>query len=320
MYHPTTRVLAVLELLQLRRHIGGAELAGRLEVDGRTIRRYVAMLQDLGIPIQGERGRHGGYRLRPGFRLPPLMFSEGEVLALVLGLLAARRLGLAAAAPAVEGALAEIERVLSEALGRQVQALLDTLTLDLAPSDAPAAGEVVVALTTAAREERCVWLRYRSWPAEAETERIVDPYGVVYPAGRWYAVGYCHLRSAPRVFRLDRVLEAAVRDETFARPLGFDSEAYVLRALATVPRPWPVEVVLETTLDDARDRVSPAVALLQATPEGVVLRCDTENLAWMARYLARLGCPLLVHRPPELRAALRQHADEIIRSAERVER
>ena len=111
MYHPTTRVLAVLELLQSRRRLGGAELAERLEVDGRTVRRYIAMLQDLGIPVEAERGRYGAYHLRPGFKLPPLMFSDEEALAVVLGLLAARRLGLALAAPDVEGALAKIERV-----------------------------------------------------------------------------------------------------------------------------------------------------------------------------------------------------------------
>src|SRR5204863_4074973 len=101
-YHPTTRVLAVLELLQSRQRVRGAELAERLEVDGRTVRRYVTMLQDLGIPVEAERGRYGAYRLRPGFKLPPLMFSDEEALAVVLGLLAARQLGLAVAAPAVE--------------------------------------------------------------------------------------------------------------------------------------------------------------------------------------------------------------------------
>ena len=96
MYHPTTRVLAVLELLQSRQRVRGAELAERLEVDGRTVRRYVTVLQDLGIPVESERGRYGAYRLRPGFKLPPLMFSDQEALAVVLGLLAARRLGLEA--------------------------------------------------------------------------------------------------------------------------------------------------------------------------------------------------------------------------------
>ena len=112
MYHPTTRVLAVLELLQARGRLSGPELAERLEVDLRTVRRYVTMLQDLGIPVEAERGRHGGYRLRPGFRLPPLVFSDDEALALTLGLLSARRLGLATSAATVEGAMAKLDSVL----------------------------------------------------------------------------------------------------------------------------------------------------------------------------------------------------------------
>src|SRR5689334_14303765 len=101
MYFPTTRVLTVLELLQSHQQMGGPELAQRLEVNVRTVRRYITMLQDLGIPVEGERGRQGAYRLRPGFRLPPLMFTEDETLAVTLGLLAARKLGLTVAAPAV---------------------------------------------------------------------------------------------------------------------------------------------------------------------------------------------------------------------------
>src|SRR5688572_32833634 len=109
MYQPATRVLAVLEMLQSRGRLSGRELAERLEVDLRTVRRYVTMLQDLGIPVDGERGRHGGYRLRPGYKLPPLMLSDDEALAVTLGLIAARRLGLAASTPAVGGALTKID-------------------------------------------------------------------------------------------------------------------------------------------------------------------------------------------------------------------
>ncbi|MGZ3609562.1 MAG: helix-turn-helix transcriptional regulator, partial [Ktedonobacteraceae bacterium] len=112
MYHPTTRVLTVLELLQAHRQMSGPRLAERLEVDVRSVRRYITMLQDLGIPIEAERGRYGNYRLMRGFKLPPLMLTEDEALALTLGLLVAKRLGLTIAAPAVEGALAKIDRVL----------------------------------------------------------------------------------------------------------------------------------------------------------------------------------------------------------------
>ena len=107
MYNPTTRLLTILELLQLHPVLSGVELAQRLEVDGRTVRRYVTMLQDMGIPVEAVRGRDGGYRLRPGFKLPPMMFTQHEALALALGLLLARRLGLGVEREAMEGAAAE---------------------------------------------------------------------------------------------------------------------------------------------------------------------------------------------------------------------
>ena len=111
MYHPTTRVLTVLELLQSHARLSGADLAERLEVDPRTIRRYIGTLKDLGVPVDSEPGRYGGYRLLPGYKLPPMMFTEEEALAIVLGLLVSRRAGLGEAAPAVEGALSKIDRV-----------------------------------------------------------------------------------------------------------------------------------------------------------------------------------------------------------------
>src|SRR5262245_25315554 len=144
MYQPTTRLLTVLELLQARPYLSGAELARRLEVDGRTVRRYVMMLQDMGIPVEATHGRHGGYRLRPGFKLPPLMFTEEEALAVTLGLLGARQMGLAATAPATEGALAKIERVLPLAVGERISGLQETIGFtQRAAHPAPAAGETL---------------------------------------------------------------------------------------------------------------------------------------------------------------------------------
>src|SRR5438067_4847092 len=154
MYFPTTRVLTVLELLQSHQRLSGPDIAERLEVNPRTVRRYITMLQDLGIPVEAERGRYGAYRLRPGFKLPPLMFSDDEALSVVLGLLPAQRLGLATAAPAAEGALAKIERVLPPQLRTQVQAVEGALTLDLPPSRPTPVGGTVLELSAAAQQRR----------------------------------------------------------------------------------------------------------------------------------------------------------------------
>jgi predicted DNA-binding transcriptional regulator YafY len=315
MYHPTTRVLTVLELLQARGRIGGPELATRLEVNIRTVRHYITLLQDLGIPIEAERGRGGGYRLRPGFKLPPLMFTEDEALALTLGLMSARRLGLTAAAPAVEGALAKVERVMPATLRERIQAVQETLVIDGSSFyDAPAGG-MVLTFSVATQQRRRIQMRYRARD-DRETERALDPYGVVFFDGRWFTAGYCHLREGLRTFRLDRVLQAELREESFARPDGFDSLAYVARSLANAPGAWSVEVLLETTLDEARQRVPAALAILEPQPDGVALRCHVENLDWIARYLVGLGFPLIVRRPNELREALRRLAAEISAMAE----
>jgi predicted DNA-binding transcriptional regulator YafY len=315
MYHPTTRVLAVLELLQAHPVLSGAALADRLEIDRRTVRRYIEILQDLGIPIAGERGRYGGYRLRPGFKLPPLMFTEDEALALTLGLIAARRLGLATTAPAIEGALAKVDRVLPVALRERVQAVQETLAFTpLRPAEPPAS-ETVLVISAAAREQRQIRMHYRSWRGE-ESERTCNPYGVVHHAGRWYLVGWDHLRQAIRVFRMDRVSDAELRAETFVRPVEFDSVQYVLRSLASVPYTWAVEVVLETTLEDAQRRIPASLALLEQTEDGIVLRAQAARLDGMARMLVGLECPFVVRKPVELKAALRDLATEIARLAE----
>ncbi len=318
MYHPTTRVLTVLELLQSRGRITGPELAERLEVNGRTARRYIGMLQDLGIPIESERGRYGAYVLRPGFKLPPLMFGEDEALALVLGLLAARRIGLAAAAPAVEGALAKIERVLPPDLRRRIDAVQATLVLDLGRNEPQPAAGTVVTFALAAQGMQRVRLRYRAGDAE-ESEREFDPYGLVYHEGRWYAVGYCHMRRDLRTFRMDRIRAVDLAGASFTRPEPFDAYEHLIGALADKPGRWPTEVLLCTSLDEARALVPSSFATLEETTAGVVLRANITGLAWMARFLAHLGVPFVVRQPAELRAELRRLAATIAALAEAVE-
>jgi predicted DNA-binding transcriptional regulator YafY len=309
MYNPTTRLLTVLELLQARGRIGGAELAERLEVDPRSVRRYVTMLQDIGIPITSERGRHGGYRLRPGFRLPPLMFTEDEALALTLGLLMARQLGAAGAAPAFEGALAKLDRVLPATVRNEVRAVQETLVIDVPQPASPPAPDVVLAFSSAARDQRRLRIRHRS--GERETVREVDTYGLVYRDQRWFAVGWCHLRSDVRVFRLDRVVEAAPVDANFTRPDGFDARAHLVSTLASTWSGWTAEVLLDAPIDSARRWVSPIVGRLEETPQGPLLRTQTDSLDWVARYLAGLPCRFAVREPPELLHALRRLGDRL---------
>src|SRR4249920_3697209 len=127
MLTPTARLLELLELLQAQPLITGRQISDRLGIDPRTVRRYVEALKDLGIPVEGQRGVGGGYRIRPGYRLPPLMLTNDEAVVVSLGLLAARRLGLDNANDAADGALRKLHRVLPTTLRRQVEALEHSL-------------------------------------------------------------------------------------------------------------------------------------------------------------------------------------------------
>jgi predicted DNA-binding transcriptional regulator YafY len=310
----------MLELLQARERIGVPELARRLEVGERTVRRYAAMLREMGIPVEAELGRYGAYYLRSGYRLPPMIFTDEEALGLALGLLAARHLGLAEVAPAVEGALAKLERVMSEALRGRIRALQETVSIAAGRPQAPARSEALLTLAAAVGEQRRVRLCYSSGLSR-ETKREVDPYGVMHREGYWYAVGYCRLREGMRLFRLDRVLEAEMLEETFARPAGLDSPGAVLSAVAnTHGDRWSVEVLLETGVDEVRGQL-PSVGLsLEQTEGGTLLRCSTWSLEWPARVLAALDCSFVVRRPTELRDALEQRAEKLATLAKRTER
>src|SRR5215813_1056691 len=180
------RLLTLLEVLQARGRVAGPVLAGRLRVDQRTLRRDVARLQRLGIPVEAGRGRHGGYQLRPGFRLPPLMLTEEEAVAVVLGLRAGRQLGVVAPPLALEGALAKLSRALPVRLRDQVRALEESVGFLAEPitGTAPAA-EAVFAISGAASRRHPAWVRYRDARGR-QTERTLEPYGLAVHEGRWY--------------------------------------------------------------------------------------------------------------------------------------
>lgn len=310
MYSPVTRLLTVLELLQARPSITAAQLAERLEVNARSARRYITMLQDLGMPIEAGRGRYGGYRLRPGYKLPPLMLTEDEALAVTLGLLAARQLGLTDTVPAVEGALAKVERVLPIAVRERVRAVQESVTVDLdAPDSLPATDRLKV-FTMAAQQTQRLRICYQAGNGE-QTRRAFDCYGLLYRKGRWYAAGYCHLRQDIRVFRLDRVLEAELSDERFVRPADFDSRNFIVGHIAAIPDIWHIQALLDTTLEEIQPLIPAEYATLEERSDGVLLRAYDQDLDHAARFLIGVGCPLRVQHPQELLEALERLAQTI---------
>lgn len=314
MYSPTARLLTVLELLQSHHEMSGPELARRLEIDVRTVRRYIVRLQDMGLPIESERGPYGAYRLRGGYRVPPLMFSDAEAVALTLGLLAMREFRFPVEVAAVEGALAKAERVMPPPLLQQVRSLQDAISFHVSMPAVVLEPEVVVTLSLAVKQRQGVSLRYRSGTGE-ETERELDPYGIVFNNGTWYASGYCHLRQDVRTFRLDRIVQVDLRERTFERPDAFDVVGQVVDTMPLVAGATEVEVILETSLDRARQLMGSIRGALEPAPQGVIFRRTTAQLEWVAHMLLSLPVPAQVVKPRELRTLLHAMSERAARLA-----
>ncbi|MET7605788.1 helix-turn-helix transcriptional regulator [Streptomyces avermitilis] len=333
----TARVLALLEILQ-----GGGirtvpDLAARLNVDERTVRRYVGHLLDLGVPVDSVRGRYGGYRLAPGYRMPPLMLTDEEALAVLLGLLAGQRAGLVTtSAAASESAAAKLRRVLPKALGRRLEALLETADFTARPRSGTAleAG-VLLDLAEAARHQRPVAISYTDRKGRS-SDRTVLPYGLVAHSGRWYLTGADPAGGEVRTFRLDRIAAMTVQSGSFVVPAGFDPAATVLESLARTP--WTHEVSLRihgsvrhirshlpaniatlsvipatTTPDDANladtgDSSSDGPSALAPADEGagwVHVGIRAERLDWIPPVLAALDRPFVIEHPAALRDLVR---------------
>jgi predicted DNA-binding transcriptional regulator YafY len=313
---PTARLLELLELLQAQPLITGRDISDRLEIDPRTVRRYVEALQNLGIPVEGQRGVGGGYRIRPGYRLPPLMLTDDEAVAVALGVQAAGRLGLSGSEEAVEGALVKIHRVLPDGLRRRVEALEATLDFtSTRTKGAPVRGDTVLLLADVIRRRRRVRGTYRAFSGE-ETRRELSPHGLVVHSGRWYLAAHDHLRDDLRTFRVDRIRRVrAITEASVDPPEGFDAVAYVSTSLARVPWRWEVEVLLELPVGEAARRVPATLAELVDQDGATMLRMRVGSLDWMATMLAGLGCGFSIRRPDELRDSVRALGERLARSA-----
>ncbi|MFK4271376.1 helix-turn-helix transcriptional regulator [Streptomyces milbemycinicus] len=322
MPRPTGRVLTLLELLQSGGTRTVAELADRLGVEGRTVRRYVDQLIELDVPVESVRGRYGGYRLAPGYRLPPLMLSDDEALAVLLGLVAGRRAGLTTMErTASETASAKIRRVLPKHIARRLDTLLDALAFTDQPGDfdTPDA-EVLLTIADAVRHRRPVSIRYTDRDGR-RSERTLHAYGVVAHAGRWYVTGQDARIGADRTFRLDRIADARTLPGSFEAPVGTDPAQRVLSAFATAEYRHEVTLRIHGTVGQIRAHLPASVASLEedapttgedgATERWLRVRLRAERLDWLPPVLAALDRPFVIERPDELRALVITLADRL---------
>ncbi|MFE0521626.1 helix-turn-helix transcriptional regulator [Streptomyces sp. NPDC058954] len=316
---PTGRVLTLLELLQSGGTRTVAELADRLGVEGRTVRRYVDQLLDLDVPVESVRGRYGGYRLAPGYRLPPLMLSDDEALAVLLGLIAGRRAGLTPEHTASETAAAKIRRVLPKHTARRLDALLESLEFTDRPGGEVATPDtgVLLTVTDAVRHRRPVSVRYTDRDGRG-SERTLHPYGVVAHSGRWYVTGRDAGIGEERTFRLDRIADARTLPGTFEAPPGPAPAERLLSGFATAEYRHEVTVRIQGTAEQIRAHLPAGIATLEECepPAGTDerwLRAElrAERLDWLPATLASLDRPFVIERPDELRDRVAAFADRL---------
>ena len=312
MAQSTTRTLAVLELLQSHGRLSGTELASRLGIDRRTLRRYIVALEQIGIPIMSERGRYGGYSLMPGFKLPPMMFEDDEAMALSLGLQAAEQFGLVQNTSAFASARSKLERVMPESLRKKMRALQHKVSIDVANSSViSTSNSTVIELSSAAANRQQVAIEYQSASA-VDSSRIVDPYGVAFYLGRYYLVGHCQLRNDIRTFAVERIGKLKTTTDSFNAPHSLDLISYIEKSLANTPRQYYLEVLLETDLATARQYIGKPIGELQQTALGVLLKHHCSDLAWFARQLAHWPFNFKLQGPSALNDELKKLAAKLL--------
>ncbi len=306
-HSPPARLLALLSLLQTPREWPGSELAGRLGVSPRTVRRDVDRLRELGYPVHATRGAVGGYRLAAGQAMPPLLLDDEEAVAIGVGLRTAAGAPVTGIAEASLRALAKLEQVLPSRLRRRVGAL-GAATVPLETGGSPSAVDpehlTVLAGAVAAHER----VRFRYEPADGEpSARLVEPYRLVAARSRWYLLAYDDDRADWRVFRVDRVREprrTGVRVPP-REPPEADAAAFVTRRMYALAPTYEVLATLELPAEEAARRLGAAAGEVEPVDAGSCrLRGRADTLEWLAARLLMLGCELTVHEPPELAAYL----------------
>ena len=330
MARPTARVLAVLELLQTGGTHSVADLAERLAVDERTVRRYIEHLRDLDIPVNGTRGRYGGYRLARHYRMPPLMLTDEEALAVVWALLLSGRSQTGPASVlAVDSAAAKVRRVLPATLAQRIGAVVETVDFTTSregDSDGDESADdsvvtVLLPLAEAARDRRPVAFGYTARQGQT-AQRSVQPHGIVAHRGRLYLIGFDVTRQAMRTFRLDRITGVRLLEGTFTAPADIDPVQQVIGPLAPSPRLHDVSIRIRADVAHIRSQIPETLAsVTPADPDPekadgwlrVFLRA--ERLEWVAGTLAMLDSPFIIEHPQELRDVVTALGQRLITAA-----
>ena len=305
------RMLRLLALLQHRPVWSGADLAERLEVTDRTVRRDVDRLRELGYPVEAAPGTGGGYQLGRGGQLPPLLLGDEEAVAVALGLRVAIDGSVTGLEDAAISVLSRLDKLLPVHLAARVRAVhTSTVQMDRRGVEEVSA-EMLVGLAQACGRSERIRFAYADRSGR-RSHRLVEPYRLVRAGARWYLVGRDVDRRDWRTFRVDRVRDLDVIGTTFELAEPPDAAELVRQGLTV--RAWPYEARIRLSAPpDEVARVIPQVTSLIAADGGTstVVELGSTSEERMLRYLAGIPLPCEVLAPPELRSALRDHADAL---------
>ncbi|MDQ1044244.1 YafY family protein [Streptomyces sp. V4I2] len=320
MLETSARLLRLLSLLQAHREWSGADLADRLGVTPRTVRRDVDRLRELGYPVNASPGTGGGYQLGAGAELPPLLLDDDEAVAVAVGLRTAAGQGIDGIGETSVRALAKLEQVLPGRLRRRVSAL-NAFTVPMLRGPSPSAVDpaVLTELANLCRDTERLRFEYRDHEG-APTRRSVEPHRLVCSERRWYLVAWDLDREDWRTFRVDRITPKPPHGPRFEprEPPAEDLAAYVSKGVSTRAYASHAVIRLLVPMEEAAERISPSAGTLEASDENsCVLRTGAASLDVMVLHLMMLGFEFEVLEPSELTEAIRTARDRLARSLAR---
>ena len=318
----SSRLLALLSLLQTPRTWSGQELADRLEVSRRTVRRDVDRLRDLGYPVEGTLGADGGYRLGAGSEMPPLLLDDDEAVAIVIGLRTAAIQAVAGIDEASARALAKLEQVLPARLRTRFEGLRAATTpidWSRAPSVDPA---VLTAVAQAISGREQLRFTYRT-PNGASGRRSVEPRALVVLARRWYLVAWDQDREDWRIFRADRMMDPWSTGRPLPErelPGGTDPATYVREHLVSLAPTYRMVATLDAPMERVADAAGDVAELEPVDASRTRITIDSDTLEWLALRLILLDCDFEIHEPPELEEYLGRLAQRLARRGSQIGR
>jgi len=317
---PGTRTLRLLSLLQSRRYWSGTELAARLEVSPRTLRRDVDRLRDLGYPVEARRGVDGGYQLAAGAVLPPLLLDNDEAVAIGVGLHSAIQAGsVVGIEESSLRALSKVIQVMPSPLRRRIDALAAmTISLPWQESAASVDASVLVSVAQASRDGERLEFDYTD-SGGAPSTRTVDPYRLVLLGRRWYLVAWDLTRFDWRTFRLDRLAEPKTTGtRAIPRQLPAENAAeFVRSSIENVPSRYRVDVLIDAPAADVRARVGHWGNLEEMGSGRCRFRMTSDSLDWPTLILGNAAAEFEVLSPPELLDHLRDRVNRFERALDR---